>query len=296
MIDYKKIFRDREKRLKLIEKLSFIPDVPYLKMVYRIKTGKKLNLDNPKTFNEKLNWLKLHDIHPEYTDLVDKVKVREVIKEKLGEEYLIPLLGVWDSFDEIDFDALPDKFVLKCNHDSGSVKVITDKSQIDKSELKKFFDGRLSINPWCLAREYPYKNVKPKILAEKYMEARDGKGINDYKFYCFNGRPVFFLVATGRFVDKRFDFFDMDYNHLDFYETYKNADTVPEKPACLDEMKRIAEELCNGMTQVRVDLYELNGQVYFGELTFFDSGGYNRFEPQEWDRKIGDMLDLSNVK
>lgn len=296
MIDYKKIFRDREKRLKLIKKLSFIPDVPYLKMVYRIKTGKKLNLDDPKTFNEKLNWLKLHDIHPEYTDLVDKIKVREIIKEKLGEEYLFPLLGVWDSFDEIDFDTLPDRFVLKCNHDSGSVKVITDKSRINKPELKKFFDGRLSLNPWCLAREYPYKNVKPKIIAEQYMEAKDGKGINDYKFLCFNGKPEIVFVATGRPVDTRFDYFDMEYHHLDVKESYENADVTPKKPACFDEMKKIAFQLCQGKTEVRVDLYEIDGKVYFGELTFFDGGGYNRYEPNVWDRKIGDMLDLSNVK
>lgn len=293
MIDYKKIFRDREKRLKLIEKLSFIPDVPYLKMVYRIKTGKKLNLDDPKTFNEKLNWLKLHDIHPEYTDLVDKVKVREVIKEKLGEEYLIPILGVWDSFEEIDFDALPDKFVLKCNHDSGSVKVITNKSQIDKQELKKFFDGRLSLNPWCLAREYPYKNVKPKIVAEKYMESKDGKGINDYKFFCFDGKPEIMFVATDRATDVKFDFFDMQFNHLDFVNIHENADTVPEKPESFERMIEIASVLSEGMRFVRIDLYEIDSKIYFGEYTFFHGGGFYLFKPEEWDRKIGDMLDSS---
>lgn len=296
MIDYKKIFRDREKRLKLIEKLSVIPDVPYLKMVYRIKTGKKLNLDDPKTFNEKLNWLKLHDIHPEYTDLVDKIKVREIIKEKLGEEYLIPLLGVWDSFDEIDFDTLPDKFVLKCNHDSGSVKVITDKSRINKPELKKFFDGRLSLNPWCLAREYPYKNVKPKIIAEQYMEAKGGKGINDYKFFCFDGKPKIMFVATDRATDVKFDFFDMQFNHLDVVNIHENADTVPEKPESFDRMVKIASVLSKGMRFVRIDLYEIDSKIYFGEFTFFHGGGFYLFKPEEWDRKIGDMLDLSNVK
>ena len=168
-MDYKRIFKNRELRLKLINCLRFIPAEPYLKLVYRIKSGKKLNLKNPVTFCDKQNWLKLHEIHPEYTELVDKIGVREYIKEILGEEYLFPIYGSWEHFNQIDFDKLPPKFVLKCNHDSGSVKVITDKSKIDKDELEKFFEDRLKVNPYVFGREYPYKNVKPRIIAERYM-------------------------------------------------------------------------------------------------------------------------------
>ena len=213
MLDYKKLIKNRELRLQLIKLLSFVPSAPYLKFVYRIKTGQTLHLKNPVGFNEKLNWLKLHHIHPEYTQLVDKLAVRDHIRDTIGEEYLFPLLGAWDSFDAIDFDALPDKFVLKCNHDSGSVKLITDKSQMDKAALKSFFERRMALNAYCLGREYPYKEVKPKIMAEAFMEAPDGSGINDYKFFCFQGKPKLLFVATDRATDVRFDFFDMDFQH-----------------------------------------------------------------------------------
>ena len=292
-MDYKKIFKDREKRLRLIYKLSFLPDVPYLKLVYRIKTGRKLDLKNPKGFNEKQNWLKLHDIHPEYTQLVDKYAVRSYISERLGEQYLFPLLGKWDSFDAIDFSALPDRFVLKCNHDSGSVRIIKDKDKIDRSELKTFFDDRLRMNSYYFGREYPYKDVKPCIIAEKYMEATDDQGINDYKFFCFNGKPEIMFVATDRATDVKFDFFDMDFTHLDIYNIHPNAGCVIEKPKAFEEMKEIAGELSKGMKFVRIDLYEIDGQVYFGEFTFFHGGGFYLFSPEEWERKLGDCIDLA---
>ena len=291
-MDYKKIFKDREKRLRLIYKLSFVPNVPYLKLVYRIKTGRKLNLKNPKGFNEKLNWLKLHDIHPEYTQLVDKYSVRSYISQRIGEQYLFPLLGKWDSFDSIDFSALPDRFVLKCNHDSGSVKIIKDKDKMDRSELKTFFDERLRMNSYYFGREYPYKDVKPCIIAEKYMEATNDQGINDYKFFCFNGKPEIMFVATDRATDVKFDFFDMDFTHLDIYNIHPNAGCVIEKPKAFEEMKEIASELSKGMKFVRIDLYEIDGRVYFGEFTFFHGGGFYLFSPEEWERKLGDYIDI----
>ena len=240
-MDYKKLFPNREKRLELIRYLSFIPDAPYLRMVYRIKTGKKLHLRHPVGFNDKMNWLKLHDIHPEYTDYVDKVKVRDVVEKVLGPGYFFPLLGTWEHFKDIDFDKLPNEFVLKCNHDSGSVKVIEDKSTINIKELEAFFEKRLKLNPFCLGREYPYKHVKPCILAEKLMTSDEG--INDYKFFCFNGKPIIMFVATERASgDTKFDFFDMDFNHLDIVNIHPQS-TVGgiKKPKQFEEMKRIVD-------------------------------------------------------
>lgn len=292
MLDYKKLIKNREFRLQLIKLLSFVPSAPYLKMVYRIKTGEKLHLKNPVGFNEKLNWLKLNHIHPEYTQLVDKLAVRDYIREKIGEDYLFPLLGSWDSFDDIDFDALPDKFVLKCNHDSGSVKLITDKSKMDKAALKAFFERRLAMNAYCLGREYPYKDVPPKMMAEAFMEAPDGGGINDYKFFCFQGKPKLLFVATDRATDVRFDFFDMDFQHLDIVNIHEQSGKEIQKPSCFEEMKSLAETLSQGMEFVRIDLYEIGGRVYFGEFTFFHGGGFYLFHPAHWEKDLGDLLPL----
>lgn len=290
MFDYKKLIKNRELRLQLIDKLSFIPTKPYLKLVYKIKTGKNLNLDNPVGFNEKLNWLKINDRVSSYTKLVDKLAVRDYIKETAGEEYLFPLLGHWEHFDDIDFDSLPDKFVLKCNHDSGSVKLVTDKSKINKAEFKAFFEGRLKINPYNAGREYPYKDIKPCIIAEKFMESSDGRGINDYKFFCFDGEPGIMFVATDRATDVRFDFYDMNFNHLPIYNIHPNFDHVVEKPQCFEDMKELCRKLTKGMKFVRFDLYEIDGKIYFGEFTFFHGGGFYLFEPKEWEKKLGDLI------
>lgn len=294
-LNYKKIFSNREFRVWLVDKLSFIPDSLYLKVVYWIKTGRRLNLKKPVGFNEKLNWLKLHNIHEEYAELVDKLAVREYIKKKLGEKHLIPLLGSWEHFSEIDFETLPEKFVLKCSHDSGSVKIITDKKNIDKNELKFFFERRLKVNPYNLGREYPYKKLKPRLIAEKFMESSDGSGLNDYKFFCFDGEPRIMYVATERAVEARFDFFDMDFTHLNIQNIHDNSDKTIAKPRTFEKMKEIARQLSQGMKFVRVDLYEINGEVYFGEFTFFHGGGFYLFHPDEWEQRLGSWLDLSDV-
>ncbi|MBR5900435.1 MAG: glycosyl transferase [Clostridia bacterium] len=291
-MDYKKIFKKREMRLKLINCLRFIPTKPYLKMVYKIKTGKKLNLKNPVGFNEKLNWLKVNDVHPEYTDYVDKIKVREIVKQKLGEDICFPLLGQWEKYQDIDFNALPDKFVLKCNHDSGSVKVIKDKSQINHSEFKKFFNSRLKINPFAIGREYPYKKVKPMIMAEKFMTPDNASDIEDYKFFCFNGKPEIMFIATERSIDCKFDFFDMDFNHLDIVNIHPQSGKEIKKPENFDKMKEIAQKLSQGIKFARIDLYEIEGKIYFGEYTFFHGGGFWLFSPVEWERKLGDLINV----
>lgn len=295
-MDYKKIFKNREFRLKLISCLRFIPTKPYLKMVYKIKTGKKLNLKNPIGFNEKLNWLKVNDIHPEYTDLVDKIKVREYVQNKIGEDICFPLLGQWEKYEDVNFEILPEQFVMKCNHDSGSVKIINNKSKIDHKELAKFFKSRLKINSYTIGREYPYKNIKPMIMAEKYMVPKGSSDINDYKFFCFNGKPEIMFIATDRSTDVKFDFFDMDFNHLDIENIHPQAGKTIEKPKLFEEMKEIASKLSQGMKFVRIDLYEIEGKVYFGEFTFFHGGGFWLFKPDEWERKLGDWIEIDNYK
>ena len=291
-MDYKKVFRNREFRLKLINCLKIIPTKPYLKMVYKIKTGKKLNLRHPVGFNEKLNWLKINEIQPAYTDLVDKIKVREYLREKIGEDRCFPLLGAWEKYEDIDFHNLPEQFVLKCNHDSGSVKIIRDKSKIDHKEFSKFFKSRLKMNPYVFGREYPYKSVRPMIMAERFMVPDGAHDIEDYKFFCFNGKPEIMFIATDRSVDVKFDFFDMDFNHLNIENIHPQSGKVIEKPALFEEMKELAAKLSEGMKFVRIDLYEIEGKIYFGEFTFFHGGGFWLFKPDEWEKRLGDMINI----
>lgn len=291
-MDYKRVFKDREQRLGLVRHLSFIPDAIYLRLVYWIKTGNCLKLRHPIGFNDKMNWLKLHEQHQEYTDYVDKVKVRGIVEKIIGPNFFFPLLGTWKHFNEINFDELPNEFVLKCNHDSGSVKIIKDKNSLNKKELELFFEGRLSLNSFCLGREYPYKNVEPCILAETLMHAEGG--INDYKFFCFNGEPKIMFVATERASgETKFDFYDMNFNHLDIVNIHPQSDKGNiEKPKCFDQMKEIATKCSQGMKFVRIDLYEIDGRVYFGEYTFFHGGGFWPFKPDHWERDLGDLIVL----
>ena len=292
MIDYQKIVRYKELRLRIGNLMRIIPDRPYLKLMYYIKTGERLNLDNPVGFNEKQNWLKLYDKHPEYTDYVDKVKVRKVVERILGPGYFFPLLGTWKHFKDIDFDELPNEFVLKCNHDSGSVKIIKDKSKINKKELNRFFEGRLSYDFSVFGRTYPYKHVDKCILAEALMKSEGG--INDYKFFCFDGKPTIMFIATGRASgDTRFDFFDMDFNHLDIVNIHPQSNNGEiRKPVCFDEMKEIAAKCSQGMKFVRIDLYEIDGRVYFGEYTFFHGGAFWPFKPDHWEKDLGDLIKI----
>ena len=297
MIDLRKVFSS-DFRGKMMYALKFLPDKIYLNLFYFSTTGRFINFKNPKGFNEKQQWLKVNDRRPEYTKLVDKLAVREHIDSVLGEGHLFPLLGKWESFDDVDFSTLPNQFVLKCNHDSGSTKVIKDKSaltQKDFDEMKIFFSRRLSHDFFYAGREYPYKGIKPCIIAEQLMvdEKNPEKSIEDYKFFCFNGVPKVMFVATDRSIDCRFDFFDMEFNHLDIFNIHPNADKPIKKPELFDEMKDIAAKLSQGMKFVRIDLYELNGRIYFGEYTFFHGGGFQLFSPPKWERKLGDWLDIS---
>ena len=224
--------------------------------------------------------------------MVDKYEAKEYVKKIIGEEYIIPTLGVWDNFDEIDFDKLPNQFVLKTTHDSGGIVVCKDKTKLDLNVARKKLEKSLQHNFFYEHREYPYKDVKPRIIAEKFMVDESGTELKDYKFFCFDGIVKMLFVATDRPFDTRFDFYDMDFKHLPFKQGHPLATKEIRKPNGFEEMKRIASTLSKGIPHVRVDLYDINGKIYFGELTFFHFSGNVPFEPKEWDYKIGEWLKL----
>ena len=275
--------------------INWINDETYLRIAYRIAMGKKLDLKNPQSYNEKLQWLKLYDRKPVYTMMVDKQAVKEYVANLIGEEYIIPTLGVWDNADEIDFSKLPDQFVLKCTHDSGGLVICTDKSKLNIAQAKSKLNGCLKHNFFWGQREWPYKDVKPRIIAEKYMVDESGTELKDYKFFCFDGEPKAMFIATDRSNPKeetKFDFFDMDFNHLPFTNGHPNSTKEIKKPDGFDEMKELATKLSKGMPHVRVDLYNINGKLYFGELTFSHWSGLVPFVPEEWDYKFGSWIKL----
>lgn len=274
---------------------NIVPDNIYIRFKFRKSFRKNLCLRNPRTFNEKLQRLKLYDRNPEYTMMVDKYRVREYIADKIGEEYLIPLIGVWDNPDDIDFESLPNQFVLKCNHNSGlGLCICKDKKKLDVQKVKNDLRKGLEEDYYLSGREWPYKNVPRKIIAEKYMTDETGTNLRDYKFYCFDGKAKVVGIYQDRNTDKETtgDFFDMDFNWLGFTFNMPNAKVKPSKPNHFKKMIEIAEILSEGIPHVRVDLYLSNDKIYFGELTFFDGSGFDKIEPFEWDVKLGSWINL----
>jgi len=274
---------------------TWLPDKQLLHLMYLTRMGKRLNLKNPRTFNEKLQWLKLHNRKPEYTRMVDKYEAKKYVAEKIGEEYIIPTLGVWERFDDIDFDSLPDQFVLKCTHDSGGLVIVKNKSKLDRDAARNVIERCLKKQYYLQNREWPYKNVKPRIIAEKYMVDAISAELRDYKFFAFNGSVELMFIATDRGTDTRFDFYDSEFQHLSIVNGYPNASKEIGKPANFEKMKLLAGQLSVGIPHLRVDFYEVNGKVYFGELTFFHWSGMVPFEPESWDLKLGELIDLSLV-
>lgn len=267
-------------------------DKRYLKILFKGLMGKDCDFDNPKSYNEKLQWLKVYNRDPLYTQLVDKYEVRKFIEERIGKEYLIPCLGVWNHFDEIDFERLPDQFVLKCTHDSGGLVICKDKSKLDLTAAKKKIEHCLRRNYFPNSREWPYKDVSPRIIAEQYTVDESGFELKDYKIFCFEGVPRALFVATDRGTDTKFDFFDAEFNHLPFTNGHPNADKSIAKPQNYSEMLRIARVLSKGMPHVRVDLYNINGKILFGEMTFFHWSGFVPFVPEDWDYRFGEWIKL----
>ncbi|MGE7857268.1 ATP-grasp fold amidoligase family protein [Bacillus sp. NPDC094064] len=277
----------------LIRLFRIIPDSLYLKIIFYKNIRKNLDLKNPRTFNEKLQWLKINDRNSEYTRLVDKYEVRNYIKEKIGERYLVPLIGVWKDASEIDFEKLPKQFVLKCNHDSKSVVICKDKSKIDVQGIVKKLNSHLKQNAYYYGREWPYKNVKPLIIAEEYLEDQSNQSLIDYKVLCFNGKARLIQVHSNRgSEDYTQDFYDLEWGNMGISQGIKLTETPMEKPNFLDEMTHLSEILATNITHVRVDWYFVNGQLYFGEMTFYDGSGFVPFLNEKDDILLGDMIDL----
>lgn len=282
---------------KLQQRMRLLPDAVYLKLVYRARIGRPLNLNSPKGFNEKLQWLKLYDRNPLYTKLVDKAEVKPWVAERIGWEHVVPTLGVWDSFDDINFGALPERFVLKCTHDSGGLAICRDLSTFDMAAARRKIERSLANNYFWSGREWPYKDVRPRIIAEEYLDpAGEQVGLTDYKVMCFGGQARCEFTCTGRADGNlHVDFFDTEWNHMPFTRHYPNADVPPEAPERLKDMVAMAERLSEGMPFVRVDFYEVAGQYYFGEMTFYPGSGMEEFDPERWDEELGSWIELPEL-
>ena len=279
----------------LVRIAKLFPDELYLKLLFRLRMGYKLNLDNPQTFCEKLQWLKLHNRKPEYTQMDDKYDAKRYVADIIGEEYIIPTIGVWDRVEDIDFDKLPNQFVLKCTHDSGGIVICKDKSQLDIAATKKLLRRGLKKNYYWQNREWPYKNITPRIICEQYMVDESGYELKDYKWFCFDGVAKALFIATDRGVkgeETKFDFYDTEFNHLPFTNGHPNASKEIKKPAGFEQMKQLASQLSKGQPHLRVDFYDINGKIYFGELTFYHWSGTMPFDPMEWDYTFGSWINL----
>ena len=272
----------------------FIPDKLYIKLRYFRRLHKCPNLKQPQTFNEKLQWLKLYNRNPLYTTLADKYGVKKYIADKIGEEYLIPTLGVWDKFDDIDFNSLPNEFVLKCTHDSGGLVICKDKSKLDIESARRKISKSLKANYFWQGREWPYKNVKPHIIAEKFMKDRDFDNLNVFKIFNFNGEPkIIQTIQNDKMPNETIDYFDTDWNLLDLRQNYPNSKNPLPRPETLNEMLELARILAKDTAPfIRTDFYEINGKVYFSEFTFYSDSGFAKFTPEEWDLKLGNWIIL----
>jgi len=273
---------------------KFLPDEVYLNIMFRIKQGKWIDLDEPKSFNEKIQWLKMRDRNPRYHELVDKYGVREYIKNTIGEQYLIPLLGVWDKFDDIDFELLPEKFVLKCTHDSGGVYICRDKSKINYRRLKKFINRHMKKNYYYSGREWVYKDVKPRIIAEQYMVDESEVELKDYKIFSFDGIPFMIQVDYDRFVEHKRNLYTTEWEYIPAMIQYPtDSNHIIPKPECLDELLDLSGKLSKGFAHLRTDFYCINGKIYFGELTFYHGSGFEKFSPKELGYEMGDKINLA---
>ena len=278
----------------LLRMSPILPDKLFLSCMVRLQCGYWPNWKNPKAYNEKLQWLKLYDRRSEYTTMVDKYAVKEYVAKIIGDKYVIPTLGVWERPEEIAWDELPDQFVLKTTHGGGNegVVICKDKASFDKQKAIEKLEKSLKQDIYRTLREWPYKNVPRRIIAETMIG--DGESdLPDYKFFCFDGEVKALFIGTERGTgDVKFDYFDSEYNHLELVQSHPMSGKQLEKPVCFDEMKQVASKLSGGIPQVRVDLYDVNGRVYFGEMTFFHHGGVTPFHPQEWDYTFGSWIKL----
>ncbi|AXH51539.1 ATP-grasp fold amidoligase family protein [Clostridium perfringens] len=286
--------------------LWWMSDKTFLSLKFKFKVGKKLDLSNPRTFSEKLQWLKINDRKQKYIKMVDKYEVKKYVSEVIGEKYIIPTLGVWDNVEEIDWEKLPQKFVLKCTHDSGGLVICKDKSSLNIDMAKKKLSKFLKRNFYLIGREWPYKNVQRKIIAEKYLgDSKDDilniSDLADYKFFCFYGEPSFCQVILDRSINETIDFFDMEWEKCVFsglvnkYEGFEHSKKDIPKPRNFDKMKLFSKMLSKDIPFSRIDFYEIDGSLYFGEITLYPASGFGEFFPLEWNNKIGDMINLTTI-
>lgn len=289
---------DRGKKMSLKNILvyrfcKFIPDRLWIRIKFICRMQKNPNLKKPKTFNEKIQWLKLYNRNPEFSAMVDKYEVKKLISEKIGEEYLIPTLGIWDKIEDIDFDSLPEQFVLKCTHDSGGLVICKDKRELDIEAAKRKIKSSLDTNYYWHGREWPYKNVKGRIIAEKYMVDESGVELKDYKVFNFNGEPKLIQVDFNRFIRHTKNIYDTEWKYLDVAINYPtDPDVEIKKPECLDKMLELAKVLSRNHPFLRTDFYVINGKIYFGELTFSPGSGFMKITPESFDLKMGSWITL----
>lgn len=308
---YRKVFKllknflfDKERRFLYLSKIGFYKNMSsekYLTKLFLLKQGYRLDLENPSTFNEKIQYLKLKEYKLSYTNVVDKIRGKELVAEIIGEEHIIPTIGIWSDAEQINFNILPDKFVLKCNHNSAvGLCVCKDKKQLNIKKVKRELKKGLRENYYYLQREMPYKNIKPMILAETYLEDGEDKDLKDYKVFVFNGVAKFIQVDYARFTDHHRNFYDREWNYVPFTTCYPtNSAKQIEKPNCLYEMLEYAERICLAIglpAFLRVDFYIVNDFVYFGEVTFYHGAGMEKFFPPEYDLRLGEMIKLGVSK
>ena len=290
----------------------FLSDKLYLQLAYRHYTGEKLNLENPQTFCEKLQWLKLYNRKPLYTIMVDKVKAKEYVANKIGKQYIIPTLGIWENPDDIDFSKLPNRFVIKCNHNSGKgMYICTDKTKMNINKVRRELHKGLKQDYYTPSREWPYKNVPRKIIAEQYMESNEKSlseneeklhllgNLRDYKFYCFNGEPKLCQIISDRAIDEKIDFYDMNWkripNLVGLTANVHNSNNEIPCPKSFNEMYTNARILSQEIPFSRIDFYDINGKAYFGEITFFPASGFGSFYPKKWNNIIGEWIKLPKI-
>ncbi|MBQ3475975.1 glycosyl transferase [Candidatus Saccharibacteria bacterium] len=279
--------------------LNWLSDEKYLKLIYFLDLGKKLDLKNPKAYSEKLQWLKLYDRKPEYVQMVDKYEAKKIVSKILGEQYIIPTIGVYNKFDDVDFKSLPKQFVMKCTHDSGGLVICKDRDKLDINAARKKIQKALKRNYFWFGREWPYKNVKPRIIIEKYMEDPKTHDLKDYKFFTFSGEIVCVLVDYDRFIDHKRAIYDQNWQRLKFTETFQTDYSVEQKcPGNFEEMIKLVRKLVKAIgnpPHVRIDLYTIKNRIYFGEITFFHGSGFSKFDPPEWDEKMGKYINLDEI-
>ena len=293
---YRMNFPKRVLNYVITRLVCFLPDKLYIKIKFWLETGYSLNLTNPRSFNEKIQWLKFNDKHSEYTRMVDKHLAKQYVSSIIGEKYIIPTIGVYDNLDDVPWDILPKSFVIKTTGDSGGVVVCKDKSSFDVNKDKSKLNRLKNKNYYKYNKEYPYKNIKSKFIVEEYIIDESGYELKDYKFFCFNGDPKFVQIDFDRYNFHRRNIYDINWNLLDLQIKFpRGKDRIFPKPVNYEEMVNIARRLSHGFPHVRIDLYNVNGKIYFGEITFFHGSGMEVFTPLEWDYKFGNYIKLPSL-